>query len=90
MTLHNANWEDEENNRIVELAVEYQLDDDQLELISVTPLSVTFLDPHSSLPIRKIKIWTETARRILVRAYRNGVGMQRLESELKESLLVAR
>ena len=45
-----ATWEDEENNRHVELVVNYQLDATRVEINDVTPTRVTFLCPTSGKP----------------------------------------
>ncbi len=81
-----ANWEDEENNRIVELSVEYQLADDRLEVERVTPTAVSFLDPQNGQVVRKIKVWTETGRRMLLRQYRESVGSEQLQQQLDAHL----
>ncbi len=87
MGVYNANWEDEEHNRIVELSVEYQLDDDQLELLTVTPIAVNFVDPQSKVTHRTLPIHTECGRQVLRNVYRRKGGIERLEQELRSSLL---
>ena len=62
-----ATWEDEENNRSVELVVNYQLDATQVEINDVTPTRVTFLCPTSGSPLRSIGVWTDGGRRVLAR-----------------------
>ena len=42
-----ATWEDEENNRRVELVVNYRLDAKRVEINDVTPTRVNFLCPTS-------------------------------------------
>ena len=54
-----ATWEDEENNRRVELVVNYRLDATRVEINDVTPTRVTFLCPTSGKPTRSIGVWTE-------------------------------
>ena len=90
MGQYNANWEDEEHNRIVELSVEYQLENDRIELTEVTPSKVTFLDPATKTPTRHIGVHTNSGRRMLLMAYLNKVGMPALQEEVNESLLAAR
>lgn len=80
-----TNWEDEENNRIVGLAVDYKLDNDQVELLEVTPSFVTFIDPQSNLPIRRINVHTNGGRRVLAKAYTERVGTDKLEQEIVNS-----
>jgi len=86
MAFCTANWEDEENNRIVELSVEYQLADDRLEIERVTPTAVAFLDPQNGQPVRKIKVWTETGRRMLLSQYRESCGAEHLQQQLDAHL----
>lgn len=88
MADYSASWEDEENNRIVELSVEYQLDQDEFEISDITPVSVTFLNPGSKIASRTIRIWTDTGRRVLARAYQEKVGLEQLKRELQDSLLL--
>ena len=62
-----ATWEDEENNRRVELVVNYRLDATRVEINDVTPTRVTFLCPTSGKPTRSIGVWTNGGRRVLGR-----------------------
>ena len=87
MGVYSATWEDDENNRKVELQVRYSLEGDRIELDSVTPASVSFVDPQSGDICRSIKIWTDTARRILLTAFCEKVGMHNLTEEVRDSLL---
>ncbi len=86
MGVYNANWEDEEHNRIVELSVEYLLDDDQLQLVNVTPLTVNFVDPQSRVSHRTLRVHTESGRQVLRNAHLRKGGIERLEQELRSSL----
>ena len=83
------NWEDEENNRLVELSVAYRIDSDRLEIVEITPTSVSFFEPQTKHFIRKINVWTSTGRDMLCHAYRQHVGMDRLRSQMEEELLAA-
>ena len=58
-----ATWEDEENNRRVELVVNHRSDSTPV----VTPTRVTFLCPTTKAPLRSIGVWTEAGRRVLAR-----------------------
>ncbi len=62
-----ANWEDDENNRIVELAVECRFEDETVEIVSVTPRSITFIDATTREPQRTLGIHTAAGRRLLTR-----------------------
>lgn len=61
-----AAWEDEENNRRVDLAVDYQVAEGQVEIQSVTPQRVHFCDPSTGNATRSIGVWTETGRQLLL------------------------
>ncbi len=86
MGVYSATWEDDENNRKVELAVRYRLEGDQLELDSVTPASVIFFDPQSGAIRRSIKIWTDTARRNLHKSNCDTDGMNPMSEEIRDSM----
>ena len=51
-----ATWEDAENNRQVELVVNYRLDATRVEIGDVTPTRVNFLCPTSGKPTRSIGV----------------------------------
>ena len=82
-----AKWEDEDHNRLVELVVEYQLDNDQVEVLSITPVSVTFLDAETKLADRTIQVWTDRGRQMLTSAYRANVSHQQLTREILDQTL---
>jgi hypothetical protein len=62
-----TNWEDAENNRRVELVVNYRLDASRVQINDVTPTRVTFLCPTSGNPVRSIGVWTGGGRRLLAK-----------------------
>ena len=66
MTCIQTNWEDEENNRCVELDVEFQLVDGRAEISSVTPTQISF-SANSPRAGRTLRVWTQTGRALLVR-----------------------
>ena len=90
MGVYSATWEDEENYRIVKIAVEYEIEDDQVQILAVTPTNVTFIDQATMQVTRSIKIHTPTARRILTDAYAEKVGMEQLEATIRDQALAAR
>jgi hypothetical protein len=47
-----VNWEDEENNRVVELSVQYRLDAGSVAISGVTPNRVHFLCPNTGSALR--------------------------------------
>ena len=82
-----ANWEDAETNRIVEVSIEYTTDADRVEIERVTPTSVTFLDPASKSPLRKIGVWTRKGADHLVSKIRQRGGIEHLEREVEQAVL---
>ena len=82
-----TSWEDEENNRSVELSVAYRLEDDRLEILEITPTAVTFVDPVTNEQVRSIGVWTEKGRQHLIAKYEAEVGLDKLRNEIEEGLL---
>lgn len=80
-----TNWEDEENNRIVALSVEYTTDAGEVKLRDVTPTSVTFVNQSD----RTIRVHTAAGARLLRKQWRAKGGVEHLEHELTQSLLSA-
>ena len=83
MQTTNVNWEDEENNRIVSLAVDFTAGE-QVDLHRLTPTKVTFLCPESGVPLRSIGVHSNTGRRILSRAFQGAGQLPELKVRLKE------
>jgi hypothetical protein len=86
MATYNAKWEDEDHNRIVELIVDYQLDDDQVKVTGLTPTSVLFFDKTTQQPCRRIRVWTDGGRQVLSNAFYASGREQQLVAELTESM----
>jgi hypothetical protein len=87
MGTYTAQWEDEENNRIVELAVRYKLDGSEVEIESVIPASVTFIQAETREVIRQIRVHTEKGRRMLRKSFMRCCGLEAIEQELSTTLL---
>jgi hypothetical protein len=83
-----ATWEDEENNRQVELVVNYRLDAKRVEINEVTPTRVNFLCPTSGNTTRSIGIWTNGARRLLNRQIAGSGRLATLSQEIADGRLV--
>src|SRR5829696_1241126 len=83
-----ATWEDEENNRQVELVVNYRLDATRVEINDVTPTRVNFLCPTSGSTTRSIGVWTNGARRVLSRAIEASGRLTTLPQEIANGKLV--
>jgi hypothetical protein len=83
-----ANWEDEENNRRVELVVNHRLDAKRVDTTDVTPTRVTFLCPTTKKPLRSIGVWTEAGRRMLARQVQAAGRLATLPQEIAADKLV--
>ena len=88
MKTFQATWEDEENNRLVELVVNHRLDATQVDIADVTPTRVTFLCPTSGKPLRSIGVWTNGGRRVLLRQLVAGGRLATLPQEIAAGELV--
>ena len=77
-----ATWEDTENNRRVELVVNYQLDATRVEINDVTPTRVTFLCPTSGKPTRSIGVWTGGGRLMLNRQVKASGRLSTIKDEI--------
>lgn len=78
-----VNWEDEENNRIISLAVDFTAGD-EVELHRLTPTKVTFLCPDSRTQLRSVGVHRNTGRRILAQAFLSAGKLPELKGRLLE------
>jgi hypothetical protein len=69
MGIATVTWEDEENNRQVELSIAYAVENRALTVCEITPKSVAFLCQQSLRPIRSIGVHTPTGRRMLAQQF---------------------
>jgi hypothetical protein len=83
-----ANWEDAENNRRVELVVNYQLIASRVEIKDVTPTRVTFLCPTSGNPVRSIGVWTGGGRRALSQQVKAAGRLNTIKDEISAGNVV--
>ena len=88
MKSYQANWEDAEASRHVELVVNYKLDQARVELGDVTPTRVTFLCSQTGKVKRSIGVWTEGGRRLLARQAAAAGRLKTLAQEIAEGQLV--
>jgi hypothetical protein len=93
MKTYQANWEDAEASRHVELVVNYRLDETRAELArvelgDVTPTRVTFLCAKSGQVKRSIGVWTEAGRQMLARQAAAAGRLKTLAQEIAEGQLV--
>jgi hypothetical protein len=83
-----ATWEDEENNRRVELVVNYRLDATRVDVRDVTPTRVNFLCPTSGTTLRSIGVWTDGGRRVLSRQVAESGRLTTLPQEIAAGKLI--
>ena len=83
-----ANWEDEENNRHVAVAVEFTRRENTVEIHSLTPKQVTFLCPESNNALRSVGVWTDKGRELLAKQLHAAGYLRQLEEEIETSLAV--
>jgi hypothetical protein len=87
-TSYQANWEDSENHRQVELVVNYQLDQNRVEVRDVTPTRVNLLCPQSGKQLRSIGVHTKSGRSLLARQVEAAGRLATLPQEIAEGRLV--
>jgi hypothetical protein len=76
-------WEDEDKAREVEIFVNYTIADGMVQIEAVRPTKVTLYDRVTKSIARELKVWTETGRNLLARAYQlSREGMVSLEEEI--------
>src|SRR6185436_20818564 len=83
-----ATWEDAENNRQVELVVNYRLDATRFEIKDITPTRVNFICPTSGKTTRSIGVWTNGGRRVLNRQIAQAGRLATISQEIAEGKLV--
>ena len=82
-------WEDDDCNRLIEVLVEYQLDDsNEVVIENVTPISVTFKNETGELG-RQLKVYTETGQRFLVKVIAKSQGADWAKDQVAASLAAA-
>ena len=80
-------WEDDDNNRKVEMTIEYVISNQSIEIQDVAPTRVTFVEPTSKNEIRSVGVWTRSGAEMLVRQWEccnsgKAVTMTKLEGDL--------
>jgi hypothetical protein len=85
-----STWEDEENNRRVDLAVDFAFDAGQVDITRVTPKRVSFVDRKTKETERSIGVWTDAGRKMLTRqAEKSGV-LATIRLDIQEGRIVSR
>lgn len=80
-----AAWEDEENNRRVDLVVAYQVAKGQVEIDNVTPHRVHFACPETGNTLRTIGVHTETGKQLLLERALAAGAVDRIRHHLSET-----
>jgi hypothetical protein len=88
MKTFQANWEDDENSRQVELVVNYRLDQTRVEINDVTPTRVNFLCSKTGKLLRSIGVHTATGRKLLARQIEATGRLATLPREIADGRLV--
>lgn len=83
-TVHAA-WEDEENNRRIDLVVGYQVSTGQVEIDNVTPHRVHFACPESGKTLRSVGVHTETGKQLLLERALAAGAIDRIRHHLSET-----
>ena len=83
-----VNWEDEENNRIIQLLVDYTVGSQSIAINTVTPEAIVFVD-NDMQPTRRLQVYTEAGRNLLRRVYDQAVGLDSLVAQVESRLLAA-
>lgn len=87
MMMFTTNWEDEESNRILELAVECHVRGESVEVQKVTPKSVTFVDAESRESVRTIGVHTDGGRELLTKVCHSRGALDHVRGVALESQL---
>ncbi len=80
-----AAWEDEENNRRVDLVVAYQVAGGQVEIDQVTPHRVHFACPNTGDNLRTIGVHTETGKQLLLERALAAGAVERIRHRLNDN-----
>jgi hypothetical protein len=76
MGIANVTWEDEENNRHVELSIAYEIENQAITIREITPKSVSFLCEQRRRPVESIGVHTPAGRRLLSEQFQQSRGFQ--------------
>jgi hypothetical protein len=85
MTTIQATWEDEENNRRIELVVDYQLDNRGVKINRVTPERIYFHEPGVREITGSVAVWTEKGRKLLVEQMHSAGWLEALRGQIAAS-----
>lgn len=89
MGSHSVCWEDDDNNRKIDLDIRFGMVDGEVEIHSITPHTVSFVCPEKKDIIRKIGVFTEAGRQMLAAQFKQRNCMNTLKSQLSDIALAA-
>jgi len=79
-----VNWEDEQNNRLIELAIQYRLDEGAVAIAGLTPKRVHFLCPATGAALRSIGVHRPASQQLVAKQFVEGGGLNTLRERLEE------
>ena len=62
-------WEDDDNNRKIEMTINYVISNQSIDIQDVAPTRVTFVEPSTKEEIRSVGVWTRSGSEMLVRQW---------------------
>ena len=86
-----ATWEDEENNRHIQFLVAYAIENNEVEIKSVTPNKISFVCPDTNTFTRAIGVHTKTGQDFLAAKIKEAGKIEAVAIEIaqREGLLVS-
>ena len=86
-----ATWEDEENNRHIQFLVAYAIENNEVEIKSITPNKISFVCPDTNTVTRAIGVHTKTGQEFLESKIKEAGKMEKVTLEIakREGLLIS-
>lgn len=85
MTCTVVNWEDEENNRLVELSIEYLIESGEVSIKNVTPQKVSFTDQNN----RTIGVHTEKGRNLIADQFLKSGKVNQVQQQILDNVQIS-
>jgi len=64
-----AQWEDETTNRQIRFSIDYVIENEQVNVTSVTPTKVTLIDPDTNTIIKSMGVHSDGGRKLLLQRF---------------------
>lgn len=77
-----ATWDDSENNRQIQFAVEYSIENSEIIVTGLSPNKVSFVCPETNTCLRSIGVHTDAGRELLADRIRQSGRVHELVSEI--------